>query len=146
MWFFKWFPCRNFCHGPRSLGEMMQFDAFWLKIWPYGVGVLLIFDFSLCQIPYPGLGGGGVGVLINWCVTLVVTGGGEFELNWRGGGQFLQLLFWAWCHQESCPTQTRVGSSSCLFGVKILGFQVPLGVFNENTYKCLLTTPCSFWL
>ena len=62
----------------------------------------------------------------------MVTGAGELELNCRGDEQFLQL-FWAWYRRESCPTQTRVGSSSCLFGVKILGFQVPLGVFNENT-------------
>ena len=44
---------------PRPLEEMMLFDTFLLKIWPYGVGVLLTFDFKLCWIPALALGGGG---------------------------------------------------------------------------------------
>ena len=50
-----------------TLGEMTLFDSFWLKIWPYGVGVLLTFDFGLLQIPHHGPRGK-VEVLIGWCI------------------------------------------------------------------------------
>ena len=54
------------------MGEIWLFDAFWLKIWPYGLGVLLIFDFRLCQIPHPGPRGEEVGVSIDWCTIFTV--------------------------------------------------------------------------
>ena len=46
---------------------MTLFDAFWLKILPYVVGVLPSFDFRLCQPPTLARGGG---VSIDWCIIL----------------------------------------------------------------------------
>ena len=61
---------RNVCHSPQILGEMMLFDAFGLKMWHYGVGILLTFYFSLCQMPYLGPRGRGWG--FNWMVQYLL--------------------------------------------------------------------------
>ena len=38
---------KTFAMVSRRLGEMTLFDTFWLKIWSYGVGILLTFDFRV---------------------------------------------------------------------------------------------------
>ena len=35
------------------------------------VGVLMLFDQGLCQIPHPFPVPGGVGVSIDWCITFI---------------------------------------------------------------------------